>query len=102
MSDSSTSTSSLSGTTSAASLLSSETFEVRASAAARIGHLVFRVRDALFPIVLLTVAFGTSPRLAGGSVATDHLVDAIGIVVALLGESLRVDRKSTRLNSSHS
>jgi len=82
-------------------LLSSETIEVRArrrgkaalarqAAAARIGHLVFRVRDALFPIVLLTVAFGTRPRLAGDSVATDHLVDAIGIGVALLGESLRV------------
>jgi protein-S-isoprenylcysteine O-methyltransferase Ste14 len=93
--------SSSSGTTSAASLLSSETIEVRArrrgkaalarqAAAARIGHLVYRVRDALFPIVLLTIAFGTRPSLSGGSVATDHLVDAIGIGVALLGESLRV------------
>jgi protein-S-isoprenylcysteine O-methyltransferase Ste14 len=63
---------------------------VRASAAARIGRVVFRVRDALFPIVLLTVAFATRPRLTGGSMATDHLVDAIGIAVALLGQSLRV------------
>jgi len=63
---------------------------MRASAAARIGHLIFRVRDALFPIVLLTVAFGTRPRLSGDSIATDHLVDALGIGVALLGESLRV------------
>ena len=62
----------------------------RQAAAARIGHLVFRVRDALFPIVLLTVAFGTRPRLAGDSVATDHFVDAIGISVALLAEALRV------------
>jgi len=71
-------------------LLSSETITVRESAAARIGHVIFRVRDALFPIVLLTVAFGTRPRLAGDSMATDHLVDAIGIAVALLGQSLRV------------
>ena len=62
----------------------------RQAAAARIGHLVYRGRDALFPIVLLTIAFGTRPSLSGGSVATDHLVDAIGIGVALLGESLRV------------
>jgi protein-S-isoprenylcysteine O-methyltransferase Ste14 len=62
----------------------------RQAAAARIGHVIFRVRDALFPIVLLTVAFGTRPRLAGGSIATDHLMDAIGIGLALLGESLRV------------
>ena len=78
-------------------MLSSETIEARgrrrgkaAAAAARIGHVVFRVRDALFPIVLLTVAFGTRPRLAGGTMSTDHLVDAIGIAVALAGEALRV------------
>jgi protein-S-isoprenylcysteine O-methyltransferase Ste14 len=71
-------------------LLSSETITARASAAARLGHVIFRVRDALFPIVLLTVAFGTRPRLAGESIGSDHLVDAIGIGVALLGQSLRV------------
>jgi protein-S-isoprenylcysteine O-methyltransferase Ste14 len=71
-------------------LLSSEIIAAPASAAARIGHVIFRVRDALFPVVLLTVAFGTPPRLAGGSIAADHLVDAIGIAVALLGQSLRV------------
>jgi protein-S-isoprenylcysteine O-methyltransferase Ste14 len=57
---------------------------------ARIGNAIFRVRDALFPVVLLTVAFGTAPVLAGGSTATDHLVDTIGIAVSLLGQSLRV------------
>jgi protein-S-isoprenylcysteine O-methyltransferase Ste14 len=68
---------------------------VRAPAAprdtvARVGRVIFRVRDALFPIVLLTVAFGTRPRLAGGSIATDHLVDAIGMLVSLLGQTLRI------------
>jgi len=71
-------------------LLSSEVVAAPPSAAARIGNVIFRVRDVLFPVVLLTVAFGTRPRLAGDSLATDHLVDAIGILVALLGQSLRV------------
>jgi protein-S-isoprenylcysteine O-methyltransferase Ste14 len=57
---------------------------------ARAGSVIFRVRDALFPAVLLTVAFGTRPQLAGGAIATDHLVDIIGIVVALCGQILRV------------
>jgi len=71
-------------------LLSSEVIPASPSAAARIGSVIFRVRDALFPIVLLTVAFGTRPNLAGGSMATDHVVDAIGILIALLGQSFRV------------
>jgi protein-S-isoprenylcysteine O-methyltransferase Ste14 len=57
---------------------------------ARAGNVIFRVRDALFPAVLLTVAFGTRPQLAGGSIAIDHVVDAIGILVALIGEVFRV------------
>jgi protein-S-isoprenylcysteine O-methyltransferase Ste14 len=83
-------TSSSSGTTSAASLLSSETSPARVSAAARIGHLIFRARDVLFPVILLTVAFGTRPALAGGAIATDHLMDAIGVLVAMTGQALRV------------
>lgn len=71
-------------------MLSSEVIAAPPSAAARIGHVIFRVRDALFPVVLLAVAFGTRPVLAGGSIATDHLVDAMGIAVALLGQLLRV------------
>jgi protein-S-isoprenylcysteine O-methyltransferase Ste14 len=71
-------------------LLSSEVIAAPPSAAARIGNVIFRVRDALFPIVLLTVAFGTRPNLAGDSMATDHLVDAIGILIALLGQAFRV------------
>jgi protein-S-isoprenylcysteine O-methyltransferase Ste14 len=71
-------------------LLSSETRVARASAAARIGNVIFRARDVLFPIVLLTIAFGTRPRLAGDSVVSDHLVDAIGVLVAMTGQLLRV------------
>lgn len=58
--------------------------------AARVGNVIFRFRDALFPLVLLTAALGTRPRLAGGVVNTDHLIDALGMLVALLGQSLRI------------
>jgi protein-S-isoprenylcysteine O-methyltransferase Ste14 len=74
-----------SGTTSAASLPSSEP-----SVAARLGNLIFRARDALFPIVLLALAFGTRPRLAGGSARVDHLVDIAGALVSMSGQLLRV------------
>ena len=60
------------------------------SAAARVGHVIFRARDVLFPIVLLIAAFGTRPRIAGGDVRLDHLVDAVGALVSLSGEALRV------------
>jgi protein-S-isoprenylcysteine O-methyltransferase Ste14 len=63
---------------------------VPASPAARLGNVIFRVRDVLFPLVLLTVAFGTRPRIAGGSMATDHLMDAAGVLVSLSGQALRV------------
>jgi protein-S-isoprenylcysteine O-methyltransferase Ste14 len=86
MSDSSTSTSSSSGTTSAASSPSSDA----GAPLARFGDVIFRVRDALFPAVLLTVVFGTRPQLAGGSIVTDHQMDAFGILVALSGQVLRV------------
>ena len=71
-------------------MLSSEAIAAPPSIAARIGNVIFRLRDALFPIVLLTVAFGTRPNLAGDSMATDHVVDAIGILIALLGQAFRV------------
>lgn len=62
----------------------------RQAAVARIGNVIFRARDVLFPVVLLTVAFGTSPRLAGESMSTDHFVDAIGVLVSMTGQALRV------------
>jgi protein-S-isoprenylcysteine O-methyltransferase Ste14 len=58
--------------------------------AARVGNLIFRARDALFPIVLLTLAFGTRPRIAGGDMRLDHLTDAAGAMVSLSGQLLRV------------
>src|SRR4029434_9536225 len=83
--DFNTSMSFSSGTTSAASLPSSEP-----SVPARLGNLIFRARDVLFPIVLLALAFGTRPRIAGGSERVDHLVDVAGVLVSLTGQLLRV------------
>lgn len=57
---------------------------------ALVGHAVFRLRNALFPIVLLLVGFGTRPVLASGDIALDHVLDAVGVGVALLGQALRV------------
>jgi len=56
----------------------------------RAGNWTFRTRDALFPIVLLALAFGTRPRIAAGSMRCDHLVDAAGVLVSLIGQVLRV------------
>ena len=71
-------------------MLSSEAGLARSSAAARAGNVIFRVRDVLFPLMLLTVAFGTRPRLAGDAMSTDHLVDVIGVLVSMTGQALRV------------
>jgi protein-S-isoprenylcysteine O-methyltransferase Ste14 len=59
-------------------------------AAARVGRVVFRIRDVLFPAVLLTVAFGTRPHIAGGDISLDHWMDAAGAFVALMGQACRV------------
>jgi protein-S-isoprenylcysteine O-methyltransferase Ste14 len=74
-----------SGTTSAASLPSSEP-----AIGARVGSLIFRSRDWLFPLVLLTLAFGTRPRMTGGLTTVDHVADAAGALVSMIGQVLRV------------
>lgn len=74
-----------SGTTSAASSPSSEPDII-----ARLGNLIFRARDWLFPIVLLTLAFGTRPRMTGGAARVDHVADVAGALVSMSGQLLRV------------
>jgi protein-S-isoprenylcysteine O-methyltransferase Ste14 len=80
--------SSSSGTTSAASSPSSDGARA-ARLLARLGHALFRLRDVLFPVVLLIIAFGTRPRLAGGDIHLDHALDVIGFLVSLSGQVLR-------------
>ena len=57
---------------------------------ARAGHFLFKSRDLLFPVVLLLIGFGTRPHVARGDVRVDHAMDAIGLLVSLSGEALRV------------
>ena len=56
----------------------------------RIGNTLFRYRDALFPIALLTAAFSVRPRLAGGDLRTDAIVDAVGFLISATGQALRI------------
>jgi protein-S-isoprenylcysteine O-methyltransferase Ste14 len=53
------------------------------------GQLFFKVRDGLFPVVFFGLAFLSRPLPAGGSAATDAVLDAVGIAVALSGQLLR-------------
>lgn len=39
---------------------------------------------------MLLVGFGTRPRLARGDIRTDHLLDVVGLLIALTGQALRV------------
>ena len=57
-------------------------------ALARLGRAFFKYRDALFPLLLIAAAFGTRPRLAG-TTRTDHVMDAVGVVVSASGQVLR-------------
>lgn len=85
--------SSSSGTTSAGSSPSSSAGTVARAGdtpLARAGHFLFKFRDLIFPVVLLLIAFGTRPRIAGGDVRADHVLDAIGLLVSLSGQALRV------------
>jgi protein-S-isoprenylcysteine O-methyltransferase Ste14 len=52
--------------------------------------VLFKYRDLLFPLIVLPVAFGTRPRLAGGTSAADHALDIAGFAVAMSGQLLRV------------
>jgi len=57
--------------------------------AARVGHILFRTRDAIVPVVLLAAAFGTRPHVVAASVRADHLVDAFGAAVSFGGQAIR-------------
>lgn len=58
-------------------------------ALARLGAVLFKYRDVLFPLVLVAAAFGTRPRLAG-TTRTDHVLDAVGFAASAAGQALRV------------
>lgn len=56
----------------------------------RYGNFLFRYRNALFPVVLLTLLFAFRPVYAAGNAGVDVFVDALGVLVALAGQVLRV------------
>jgi protein-S-isoprenylcysteine O-methyltransferase Ste14 len=56
----------------------------------RLGNVVFRVRDGLFPAVLVLLFVLTNPELAGNSHRGDDILDVVGLLVALIGQVLRV------------
>lgn len=56
----------------------------------RYGNFLFRYRDAVFPAVLLALFLASAPRWPGGSERADDALDAVGVLVALAGQALRV------------
>jgi protein-S-isoprenylcysteine O-methyltransferase Ste14 len=56
----------------------------------RCGHFFFTARDAVFPLVLLALAFGTKPLIIGGDWSLDRRIDLLGFAVAMAGELLRI------------
>jgi protein-S-isoprenylcysteine O-methyltransferase Ste14 len=61
-----------------------------ASPLVRYGNFLFRFRNALFPIVLVTLIVAFPPEYPRGSERLDNLLDMAGILVALGGQALRV------------
>jgi protein-S-isoprenylcysteine O-methyltransferase Ste14 len=55
----------------------------------RLGAFFFRTRDFVFPLVLLALAFATSPRPFLGRFDSDWMLDGLGILVAFGGLVLR-------------
>lgn len=61
-----------------------------ASFLVRYGNFLFRYRNALFPVVLLTLLFAFRPVYVAGTARVDAAVDALGVLVALAGQLLRI------------
>lgn len=56
----------------------------------RWGTFLFRTRDALFPAVILACLVLSQPQFPGGDRRADLWLDLLGVVVALLGQLLRI------------
>jgi protein-S-isoprenylcysteine O-methyltransferase Ste14 len=54
------------------------------------GNFFFRWRDMLFPLVFAVLAIVLMPQYPFGSARADAWLDAAGIAIAVLGQSLRV------------
>jgi protein-S-isoprenylcysteine O-methyltransferase Ste14 len=56
----------------------------------RVGRFVFRYRDYLAPIAFVLAILFTRPHEPFGSERLDHVLDIIGVLVAALGQALRM------------
>ena len=56
----------------------------------RWGTFLFKYRDAAFPAVILVTIIATRPRFPSGNRAADLWMDLAGILVAALGQALRI------------
>jgi protein-S-isoprenylcysteine O-methyltransferase Ste14 len=57
---------------------------------ARVGAFLFRYRNALGPVLYLLALLATHPSYPLGRDSLNLLLDVLGILVALLGEALRI------------
>jgi protein-S-isoprenylcysteine O-methyltransferase Ste14 len=55
----------------------------------RFGHFLFKRRKFVFPLTSLAILLFGEPRLLFGSELWDHLLDGVGIAVAVAGQTLR-------------
>lgn len=55
----------------------------------RFGNLMFRVRNVLFPLTLVLLVLTSTPQLPFGSARLDRWFDAVGVILALLGQTCR-------------
>ncbi len=53
------------------------------------GHVLFRYRNIIFPVVLLTLVILFVPQSLANNVQFDRWLDAAGIFIILLGQTLR-------------
>ena len=56
----------------------------------RVGNVLFRTRDAVFPVTLIALFLIFRPTYPGGERTLDEVLDVVGILVALAGQALRV------------
>ena len=56
----------------------------------RLGKFCFKTRNALFPVVLITLFIVTAPVVPPGGVRVARLLDLVGLLVAVAGQTLRV------------
>jgi protein-S-isoprenylcysteine O-methyltransferase Ste14 len=62
---------------------------VRSTPIVRFGNFLFRFRNAVFPVVFVVIVFLGRPLYPFGSAAWDRALDAVGIALALGGQTLR-------------